>query len=72
MIARKNEDPLPARRVRGKDVRNVESDHAYWKSRAQRSRQLADRQKSEHVREHYLKIVAGYEELARRWRLYSS
>jgi hypothetical protein len=65
MIAHRNagsHPTPPARRARG---RADESDYDYWKSRAQRSCRLAARQDSEHLRNHYLKIAAGYEELAR-------
>jgi hypothetical protein len=38
----------------------------YWKSRAERTRQQAQRYRSEAVRDHLLKIAMGYEELAKR------
>jgi hypothetical protein len=38
----------------------------YWKSRAERTRQQAQRYRSEAVRDHLLKIARGYEELAKR------
>ncbi|HVX77975.1 MAG TPA: hypothetical protein VHB49_17710 [Bradyrhizobium sp.] len=38
----------------------------YWKSRAERTRQQARRYRSEGVRDHLLKIAAGYDELAKR------
>lgn len=41
-------------------------DGDYWKSRAERTRQQARRYRSEGVRDHLLKIAAGYDELAER------
>jgi hypothetical protein len=41
-------------------------DGSYWKSRADRTRQQARRYRSEGLRDHLLKIAAGYDELAER------
>jgi hypothetical protein len=41
-------------------------DGSYWKSRADRTRQQARRYRSEGLRDHLLKIAAGYDELAKR------
>lgn len=41
-------------------------DGGYWKSRAERTRQRAQRYRSEGLRNYLLEIAAGYEELAKR------
>lgn len=56
-LAAQDQDVLAAPQVQDGD---------YWKSRAERTRQQARRYRSEGVRDHLLKIAAGYEELARR------
>ena len=43
-------------------------DAEYWQSRAERTRNESRRYKQNAVRDHFLKIAAGYDELARRAR----
>lgn len=47
-------------------ARSDADEHAYWRTRAERAKRFAARQDNESFCHHYLKIAAGYEELARR------
>jgi hypothetical protein len=56
-LAAEDHGPIAAPQVQNGD---------YWRSRAERTRQQAQRYRSEAVRDHLLKIAMGYEELAKR------
>lgn len=41
-------------------------DGHYWKERAERARRMAGRHDQPHIRDHFMKIAAGYDKLAQR------
>lgn len=41
-------------------------DGDYWKQRAERARRMARRYDQQHIRDHFMKIAAGYDQLAER------
>ncbi len=53
-------------RVERTDTRHEDAE--YWQSRAERTRSQSRRYKQPAVRDHFVKIAAGYDELARRTR----
>jgi hypothetical protein len=40
------------------------SDSAYWKDRADKARRMAENADQQHIAENFLKIAAGYDQLA--------
>ena len=57
--------PAPSRRV-GAPNKTPTGDAEYWQFRAERTRSEARRYKQDGIRDHFIKIAAGYYELARR------
>jgi hypothetical protein len=57
-----------ARTGRGEPADTRHEDAEYWQSRAERTRSQSQRYKQAAVRDHFGKIAAGYDELARRAR----
>jgi len=54
-------------RSKGNDSNKTRTDDAeYWHSRAERARKESRRHEQPAVRDHFVKIAAGYDELARR------
>ena len=41
-------------------------DGDYWKERAERARRMASRHDQQHIRDHFMKIADGYDQLAER------
>lgn len=60
--AAKNADEVVQKKPR---ALKPQDDASYWASRAERTKCLAARHQDQAIRDHFMEIAAGYEELAR-------
>ncbi|QOZ33667.1 hypothetical protein XH92_20020 [Bradyrhizobium sp. CCBAU 53421] len=60
--AAKNADEVAEKKPR---ARKPQDDASYWASRAERTKRQAARHQDQATRDHFMKIAAGYEALAR-------
>ncbi|MHC2465240.1 hypothetical protein ACVIHD_004252 [Bradyrhizobium embrapense] len=60
--AAKNADEVVQKKPR---ARKLQDDASYWASRAERTKRQAARHPDQATRDHFMKIAAGYEALAR-------